>query len=136
MIAGVATGPLTRTGGLRRNGVRWPMYWAGTRHIAQPIDDLYVGDVLQLPERVENVLLRVVGSHRRMFAPDSHRHWRRFVVAAQADCPACGRHGAHDVRITALDNPWPFERLCACGHAWLHPARHSTLPEEQEVLLP
>lgn len=140
VLGGTATSlPRAR---LHRDGKQWPVFLQGTPWCRAPIDDLYVGDLLEFPGcQSDNLVVRVVLTHGVMFRdvhpqkfelPRSGRYW----LGGRSSCPRCHAAGLHGVSVAADgDHCGPrrsFGRVCAdCGHQW---TQEGHFPEEVSLM--
>jgi hypothetical protein len=122
-------------GRLRRNGKSWPAYLDGRPWMRRAIDDLFMGDELELPRGLRGRLrLRVVLSQGRMFKDAcptviERRRDATYEITIDAPCPQCADVDAHRIAVvrqatTYCPITWPFERTCvSCGHEWVQTAQ-------------
>jgi len=119
-------------GRLLRDGIRWPAMVAEAWPYLHPIDELFPGDRLELPETVGGQLLLSVALRQPQYFRDRYSHLdthdygdgSRYVLDACVSCPACGQRATHSITVLRPDDDrcgriLPFGRECAsCGTRW------------------
>ena len=130
-------------GYLVRNGVRWPLLVSEVWPFLMPIDELHVGDRLELPETGGELLLQVVLRQPKVFRDAyptrTHRGIRGdYVLQARVRCPGCERHTTHPIIVIRPEDghcsvAMPFGRECTdCGHNWTQTGRFPRVPTSEQ----